>query len=104
MEVFDMWPQLLTDNVGISHESILSTLENETAHLIEQYWPAIKGLAAALLEKEWEVARFLKSGVRWPSEHSTTAKYVDGDEVVSILSQQYEISAISVSDCLSQAN
>ena len=97
-EAWNIWPQLLDDNGATNHDRILSALENETAHLIEQNWPAIKGLAAALLGKEWEALRPLKSGGRWWSEHSTKAKYVEGEEVVSRLSQ-YGIFAICVSDC-----
>jgi hypothetical protein len=78
---------------------LLSPLVNETERLIEQHWPAIEGLAAALLGKEWELLRPLKSGDPWWHKQSTSAKYVEGEEVVSILSQ-YGILAICVSDCL----
>ena len=71
-------------------------LENRSEHLVEQNWLAIKALATALLDKEWERLKPLKSGCTWSNE--TTAKYVAGEEVVSILGR-YGIDAVCDPDC-----
>ena len=51
---------------------------------------------AALLTKQWEPLKPLKSGCTW--SHETTAKYVTGEEVVSILGR-HGIAAVCDPDC-----
>lgn len=79
-------------NVAATH----CELERESEQLVEQYWPAIKELAAALLAKDWEPLKPLKSGSTWC--HSTTAKYLTGDEAVEILGR-FGIAALCDSHC-----
>jgi hypothetical protein len=76
----------------------LAKLGEETDGLIEQHWRAIEGLASTLLAKAFEelTCRF-KNGKPW-FEGSTTAKWIRGDEVVTILSQ-LGISASCVAEC-----
>jgi hypothetical protein len=66
-------------------------LNSQLEHLIERHWLAIEALATALLAKEPEPLKLLKSGGTW--SHETTAKYVVGDEVVRIL-ERYGIEAV----------
>jgi hypothetical protein len=61
-----------------------------------QKWLVIKALATALLTKQWEPLKPLKSGCTW--SHETTAKYVTGEEVVSILGR-HGIAAVCDPDC-----
>ena len=44
--------------------------------IVEQHWFAIKELATALLAKDWQPLKPLKSEDKWSNE--TTAKYVVG--------------------------
>jgi hypothetical protein len=71
----------LNENVG----TILCKLEALSEQLVQQHWPAIEGLAAALLGKDWEVRKPLKSGASWSSEGESMAKYVVGEEVLRVL-------------------
>ncbi len=59
---------------------------------LEQYWGAIKALAARLLAKNWEPLRALGSGSTCSQENESTAKYVIGQEVIGMLAQ-HEIAA-----------
>jgi hypothetical protein len=77
------------ENVG----TILCKLEARSAQLVEQHLPAIEGLAAALLEKGWELRKPLKRGGSWSHENESMAKYVVGEEVVRVL-QRYGIAAV----------
>jgi hypothetical protein len=58
-------------------------LERRSEAIVAQNWHAVETLASVVLAKEWEPLRPLKSGGKW-SEHST-ARYVCGEEVVSVL-------------------
>jgi hypothetical protein len=62
-----------------------SRLKNRVERLIEQHWLPIEMLASALLAKDWEPLKPLKSGGRWSQENERTAKYVTGDEAARIL-------------------
>jgi hypothetical protein len=64
-----------------------SRLRNRLALLMEQHRLAIETLANALLAKNWEPIKPLKSGGRWSHEKETTAKYVAGEEAVELLAQ-----------------
>ena len=68
-------------------------LENRLEDLIEKHWPLIEALATALLAKDWEELKPLKSGGTWSHESASTAKYLVGEEVVSIL-RRYGIHAV----------
>ena len=68
-------------------------LNNRLQDSIEQHWPAIEALAAALLEKDWEPLKHLKSGGLWSHENETIAKYLEGGDVVRIL-KQHGIAAV----------
>ena len=65
-------------------------LQNRSRQLIEQHWVVICAMAEALLAKEWEPVKALKSGNVWSQE--STAKYLTGEEVASLLSR-YGISS-----------
>ena len=71
-------------------------LQLQSQQLVEQHWPAIEALATALLARDWEPLRPLKSGGAWSKE--TTAKYVAGDEAVRIL-ERYGLPAVCDADC-----
>jgi hypothetical protein len=61
-------------------------LQNRSKRLVEQHWLAIKELAAALLAKESQPMRPLKTGKPWT--HSTApARYLDGQEAVEVLAR-----------------
>jgi len=89
--------QILKLSAGdISNEnpnSILAKLENRSECLVKVHWLAIQALATALLDKDVEPLKPLKSGGTWSRENETTAKYVKGEEVVSIL-ERYGIAAV----------
>jgi hypothetical protein len=68
-------------------------LRNQLEDFIGQHWPAIEALASALLQKNWEPIKLLKSGVRWSHPDETVAKYVPGEEAVTILAH-HGVSAI----------
>ncbi len=79
---------------NLTHRSIPATyneLQNQSEQLVDHHWLAINSVSAALLCKNWEFLRPLKSGARWSLE--TIAKYLSGDEVVSILGR-YGIAAL----------
>jgi hypothetical protein len=71
-------------------------LEDRLEHLIERHWLPIKALATALLAKDAEQLKPLKSGATW--SHENTARYVIGEEAVSILGR-YGIAAVCDPDC-----
>jgi hypothetical protein len=58
-------------------------LQNRSRVLVKQRWEAVRTIADALLAKEWEPLRALKSGNAWSQEQS--AKYIDGEEVAGML-------------------
>jgi hypothetical protein len=70
-------------------------LNNQSERLVEQNWPAIQALAAAVLAKEWEPQKPLPSGCLWSSE--ATAKCLAGAEIVRILAR-FEIAAVCAAD------
>jgi hypothetical protein len=75
-------------------------LDNRLEYLIERHWLPITALATALRAKDPEPLKPLKSGVTWSHETSagTTARYVVGEEVVSIL-RRYGIAAVCDPNC-----
>jgi hypothetical protein len=60
-------------------------LQNRSRVLVRRKWEAICRIADALLAKEWEPLRPLKSGGIWSQEQS--AKYIDGEEVAGLLAR-----------------
>lgn len=60
-------------------------LQNRSRMLVQRKWEAIFTIADALLAKEWEPLRPLKSGNVWSQEQS--AKYIDGEEVAGLLAR-----------------
>jgi hypothetical protein len=63
----------------VAHE----LLARRSEALVEKHWFVIETLANALLGKTWEPLKPLKGGGQWSEQ--ATAKYVVGEEVVSIL-------------------
>jgi hypothetical protein len=62
-----------------------SQLREQLDRFIEMHWFATKALASALLAKDWEPIKPLKSGDRWSHPSESMAKYLGGEEVVRIL-------------------
>ncbi len=62
-------------------------LREQLKGLIEKHWLATDALASALLRKNWETIRPLKSGDRWSDPNETMAKYLAGGEAVRILAE-----------------
>lgn len=61
-------------------------LQNRSKRLVEQHWSVIKALASALLAKDPQPMRPLKTGGSWT--HSTApARYLDGEEAVEKLAR-----------------
>jgi hypothetical protein len=77
---------LLTRLAG-DYASNEASLKRRLQELICQHWLAIEALAAALLAKDWEWLKPLKSGDKWSHEKETTAKYITGEDAVKILAQ-----------------
>ena len=75
---------LLTELAGDYWENE-SRLRDQLDRLIEKHWLATKTLASALLAKDWEPIKPLKSGDRWSRRSETLAKYLGGEEAVRIL-------------------
>ena len=88
----------LNENVG----TILRKLEGRSEQLVGQQWAAIEALAKALLAKNWEPIKPLKSGGKWSHEMETTAKYVPGKEAIGILAE-HGITAVCHDDCSASA-
>ena len=65
-----------------------SRLRKQLDDLIDQYWRSIEALASALLGKNWEPIRPLRSRGQWSHPDEIMAKYVSGEEAAQILSQQ----------------
>ncbi|SRR6266480_2252771 len=72
------------------------TLQSQSKQLVEQHWAAVEALASTLLAKDWQDWMPLKSGAKFSP--ATTAKYLRGEEVVTILAR-HRISAICATDC-----
>jgi hypothetical protein len=66
-------------------------LREESRILVQTYWSAIEAVASALLAKEWEPLKELKSGGIWSQQ--TTARYLTGVELVLFL-QNFGIEAV----------
>ncbi len=66
--------------------AVLLRLEKESKHLVAQYWGAIEALAIALLAKDPEPMRPLKTGEVWSNE-TGPVRYMDGGEAVEILAR-----------------
>src|SRR5260221_13212411 len=66
--------------------TVLLRLEQESEHLVDQYWGAIEALAIALLAKDPEPMRPLKTGEVW-SNDAGPVRYMDGGEAVGILAR-----------------
>jgi hypothetical protein len=73
-----------------------SFLEVRAEGLIAPNWLAITRLAEALLDKEWEPKKALKSGAKWSD--AAMAKYLFGEEIIEILSG-LGITATCVQQC-----
>jgi hypothetical protein len=61
--------------------------------IVNQYLPAVKALATALLAKDWVPQVRLESGAQWSEETTTTEKHMTCEEVVNLL-KQYGIPAV----------
>lgn len=71
---------------GDSLTTVQLRLEKESEHLVNQYWPAIEALAIALLAKDPEPMRPLKTGQIW-SDEAGPVRYMSGEEALEILAQ-----------------
>jgi hypothetical protein len=92
-----LFAEMQLESLSQTRESATwADLQRQSEQLVRQYWLAIKALATALLAKDWEPLKPLKSGDSWSNE--TTAKYVTGEEAVEILSQ-CEITATCAPNC-----
>jgi hypothetical protein len=78
--------------------AVLLRLEKESKHLVDQYWRAVEALATALLARDPEPMRPLKTGEKW-SNGTGPVRYMDGEEAVEILAR-HGIAAI----CKPKAN
>jgi hypothetical protein len=83
---------LADQGIKAAHESI----ERQSETLVAERWPIIETVAEALLAKDWEPVKPLKSGGRWAS--GELAKYLIGDEVINIV-VRFGITATRVQDC-----
>lgn len=72
------------------------SIERQSETLVAERWLIIETVAEALLAKNWEPVKPLKSGGRWAS--GELAKYLIGDEVVNIVAR-FGITATRVQDC-----
>lgn len=64
---------------------IEAELQARSEAIILQYWSAIRSVGAALLDRDWEPIRSLKSGSVW--SQAEKAKYLAGDELAVALKQ-----------------
>jgi len=64
--------------------------------MVERYWNVIEALAQALLAKDWQPVKALKSGGTWAT--ATEAKYLVGAKIVSEL-KNWRIPAVCVDEC-----
>jgi len=85
--------------MGRSIPATQESLEQRSEELVGEKWSIIEEIASALLAKEWEPRKPLKSGDQWSKRSKQdTAKYVPGEEVV-ILLQGCGLSARCISEC-----
>lgn len=71
---------------SLSNGSVPATqtdLQERSEQLVGRHWVAIKALATALLAKDWEPQKPLKSGGKWSD--AAVAKYLRGQEIVGLL-------------------
>src|SRR5262249_42337056 len=68
-------------------------LRERLERLIEKHWLAVDALASALLHKNWETIKPLKSGAQWSHPNETSPKYLAGEEAVRIL-PEHRIKAV----------
>ncbi len=61
-------------------------LEQQSKDLVDQHWLAIEALAGALLNRDPEPMRRLKTGHIW-SDKTDPVRYMDGEEAVQILAR-----------------
>lgn len=83
----------------LSNGSVPATqlkLQSQSKQLVEQHWAAVESLATALLAKNYEDWKPLKSGMKL--SNAKTAKYLTGEEVVRIMAL-HGLIAICDSDC-----
>jgi hypothetical protein len=81
---------------GRSLGRVQSDLEVKAQQDVAANWSRIDALAQALLAREWEATKPLKSGGRWTE--ADTAKYLVCDEIVKLLAL-FGISATCVENC-----
>jgi hypothetical protein len=62
---------------------IHDSLERRADELVSQNWPAITLVAEALLAKDWEPVKPLKSGGQWA--RGVMAKYLIGEEIIKLI-------------------
>ncbi len=86
------WGYLADGNIQTVHPA----LEAQAELIVTANWSAIAALARALLDKEWEPKKALKSGAQWSD--AALAKYLLGEEIVEILGR-LGIKASCVQEC-----
>jgi hypothetical protein len=64
---------------------VQKALEDQSESAVEQNWGTIERVAGALLARNWEPVKPLKSGNQWSQQ--SEAKYLIGEEVAAILSK-----------------
>lgn len=70
---------------GRGRDAVQKALENQSESAVEQNWGIIERVAGALLARNWEPVKPLKSGTQWSQQ--SEAKYLIGEEVAAILSK-----------------
>jgi hypothetical protein len=81
----DWWDavDIVSKLAGRNYFAVKEALERRSRELVQQYWDAIEILANRVLAKDWEPLKTFESGYIWSKQ--TVAKYVLGEEVVSVL-------------------
>jgi hypothetical protein len=83
---------LLGRGIPAAHEA----LEQRSKELVAEKWSVIEAVANALLAKEWEAVKPLKSGGQWAK--GASAKYLTGEEVIRSV-EPFGITAPCVREC-----
>src|SRR6266404_4616374 len=65
-----------------------SRLRDRPERLVDEHWLRIGSLASALLDKNWELIRPLKSGGKWSHPDENIAKYVSREEAFRISAER----------------
>jgi hypothetical protein len=78
---------------GRDSEAVQKALEDQSESAVEQNWETIERVARALLARDWEPVKPLKSGNQWSQQ--SEAKYLIGEEVIAILSKCGIVARIS---------